>query len=208
MKIKSLIIGLAAVVAGITSVNAQTLGVNYGEVGGGYRQTKVPGFKYNSYGFGLGANQVLSSNPDYGLDLNYGAGMSLDDKKHFTHQSQHVFAGVVGYYQLVNDLRVFARGNLGWAWQRVSVPGSKNKSNSWSWSAGAGLEWTFAQGWSITPAVDYVDYPSFHKSESIRISAELNWWINPSWGVSLGYAYDDLNSGEANTGILSFKYRY
>lgn len=208
MKIKSLIIGLAAAVAGAVSANAQTLGVNYLEVNGGYSQVKVPGLKYNTWNTGLEANHALTVNPNYGIDLNYGGSLSVDDKKNFTSQNQGVGVGLTAYYQLANELRIFARGGLGWAWSRMSVPGFSDKANSWSWTAGAGLEWTFAQGWSLTPAVDYIDFPDFHKAEELTLSVELNWWFDPSWAVSVGYAYNDLNSGEANTGTLAFKFRY
>ncbi len=208
IKIKAVIGGLLAVVAGAVSANAQTLGVNYLELSGSYTQFKVPGFKYDTIGGGLNANYALSKNRNYGVDLQYGAGLAVDNKKNFTLQHQGVGAGLVAYYNLASDIRLFVSGGAGYSWNRTATALGKTKSNSWFWSAGAGLEWTFAEGLSIAPSVSYTDHPDFHKAESIDFSAELNWWLTSTFAVGVAYTYGDLNSGESNTGVLSLKYRY
>ncbi len=208
MMLKAAIVGLFATVMGSVAINAQTLGVNYLEAYGTYSHIKVPGFKYDMIGGGLSANQALASNADYGLDLQYGAGMSVDTKKHYTQQGQGVGVGLVGYYNLTSDLRLFVTGDAGWSWSRVATALGKTKSNSWLWSAGAGLEWTIGDGLSIAPSVSYTDYPDYHKAQSVDFSAELNWWVSSSFGVGLSYTYSDLDSGEANNGTVSFKFRY
>jgi hypothetical protein len=208
MKFKAAIIGLFATVMGAISVNAQTLGVNYVELYGAYSHTKVPGFKYDMLGGGLSANQALMSNANYGLDLRYGAGMAVDTKKHYTQQGQAADVGLVLYYDLADNLRIFARGDAGWSWTRVATALGASKSNSWLWSAGAGLEWTISDGLSISPSVNYMDYPDYHKASSVDFNVNLNWWYSSTCGIGLGYTYADLDSGESNYGEISFKYRY
>lgn len=199
----SFILSVLLSIGTLGALQGQTLGQNYLALSGDY----ATGGGLDSWGGGIGLNYNLHQTPDYGIDLNGGFGFATDDTSGVTIQQQAIDAGLTAYLETDISLRPFITGLLAYNWSRISVPDFRTRESSWVWAVGAGLEWNFADGWSVTPSILYADFPDY-SSDQTSFSIALDWWATESIGLGASYSYVDFSGGNADVWALTLRYRF
>lgn len=208
-KFFTLVLGLLAAVTLCVPVQAQSvLGSNYLETGVNYARAQFPHLKLETYTATIGGYRVVSQNGAFSLGISGNLNVSVDDTRHVTYQAQGLSLSALPNYAITPELKIFGTATAILEHTRTaSAPAGRTTDGHVHLGIGAGLEYVIDK-FSLIATADYMRFTGQHRENTWVFGGQVNYWLDPNWGIAGGYSYFDYKHGHANRLYARVRYRF
>jgi len=166
---------------------AGLLGARYVGVGYGFVDLANTGYDARNYGFEYNHNLTpqLDARVEFDCLRSEGLGGVMFGGRHYSFKT--LAAGARAFTDW-NGAKAYVEAGAGYVWFRAP---HGIEDNSWLWFAGAGVEFTVASRWALTPFVRYQDATQFESNSAWRYGLRANFALTERWGLSGQLERDD-----------------